>query len=687
MQPLVAGTRVRRAELAADPDTDPVTLADLADDPSWRVRGAAAANPSTPSTSIDHLVTDPNSRVRIRVAGRPGLSDGQLWTLAGDDNVIVVERVLWAPHLETATMVRLIDHPEFDPEPGLGQRLLPLLRAHADRLAHHRSATLRRLAARSPHLADESVTLLAADRDRVVRLLIATSLRTPRPALSALAGDEDPAVRAAVAQRPDLAPMVARRLLGDVDPSVRAAAAANPAVDGIVVVRRLLARPGVAVRRAVAGNRRAPGVALWLVWLTSRRWDIQAALAANPTAPRPLLWFLMGDRRLAVQVAGAGNRRTPSLGRWMLSHGRRPMVRFALAGNPRATVAMLGRLARLDPLIAQRVASNPAASPQLLRELTMGMDAPAWILRTVATNPTCPSDLAAEALTWLAIGGPVGNADFDAETCAVAPHDQLAAGEWYRRNATLEGRTSPLWRVRATIVSTNKTVPFPTVFALARDPHPLVRRSAMSLRPLPANLAGELLADADPVVAAAARRAIDEGKTVRWTMGKLRVGRLLYRRNFRMAVTLAIIVTVAFFLNRQHYDSGATPPAPAGSLASPTFTVPMFGSDVFASRPDAYALDQATGLELEFAFENPPTLTFFSRANQPVVWHLTYQASDGTRQATMGPMQLSDTAVVRLNGALQGTPVVLRRDDQSTSYTLTSPFASSSDGPTTTGGS
>ncbi|HTC71142.1 MAG TPA: hypothetical protein VK662_16350, partial [Acidothermaceae bacterium] len=140
---------------------------------------------------------------------------------------------------------------------------------------------------------------------------------------------------------------------------------------------------------------------------------------------------------------------------------------------------------------------------------------PAWVLRAVASNPTCARSLSDEILTWIALGG-TGNTDptFDPLSCTGHPGDTtINLWSWYRQIAVkaAEGaEVHPLWRVRSAITSSWPRIPGKVLMALAIDPQPEVRLSVSRFKELTFARLKHLARDADPQVAAGAIRAIKQ---------------------------------------------------------------------------------------------------------------------------------------------------------------------------------
>jgi hypothetical protein len=195
----------------------------------------------------------------------------------------------------------------------------------------------------------------------------------------------------------------------------------------------------------------------------------------------------------------------------LLVAGSLSCVRLHVAASPSLTPALAARLLRdSSPYVRAVAAGHPAASADGLRRLAEGMSEPAWVLRAIAGNPSCPADLSDELLTWVALGGS-GPADpmFDPVECTGHPADtRFSPLAWYREQAKSEGAEShPLWLVRAQVMSVAGRLPGVRAWRLARDPRPEVRRSIARAARLPTSIRSELLTDSDPQVAKLAANA------------------------------------------------------------------------------------------------------------------------------------------------------------------------------------
>jgi hypothetical protein len=294
-----------------------------------------------------------------------------------------------------------------------------------------------------------------------------------------------------------------------------------------LAVRRWFNRPAL---RVLAANPGAPRLLLWL--LAERRWDVQAMVAANPRCPRRVQASLVWSPEWAVRAALAANPATDPAVLEMLVGGSTACVRLHVAANPSLTPALADRLlGDSSPYVRAVAAGSTAASADGLRRLAEGMSEPAWALRAIAGNPSCPADLCDQLLTWIALGGS-GDADalFDPVKCAGHPGGtRFGSVAWYREQARREGAEShPLWRVRAEVMPVLGRLPGNRARALSRDPRPEVRRTIARLPQLPPGIRLELMGDSDPQVARLALRGQQPGPARR--RARLSWWRLLWWR-------------------------------------------------------------------------------------------------------------------------------------------------------------
>jgi len=404
-----------------------------------------------------------------------------------------------------------------------------------------------------------------------------------------------------VADAEDAAAGLKAGLARAIRPAARLRGGREPVAGQRATRLRKAAKPGLA---DTASDPASKPAALWRVAMRSRHPAVVRALAANPSVPPRLLRFLRQFARWDVLVALAGNANTPPGMHRSLARSRYWAVAAAAAANPTARPKVLARLAlRGDPRISLAAATNPAlasdlaevllrssnvyvrgvaaanaaAPPDALRKLASGMSEPAWVLRAVATNPSCPAVLSDQLLTWITLGGS-GKADplFDPVRCTGHPAGaDVPLMAWYAEEAKRAGAEGhPLWRVRAGVASARKRLPFSVISALRRDPRPEVRRSVAGFIGTRPGQIRELMGDAD---AAVARRAGQVCKANR--------RRYLRRRVLPRAlgfVPAAAVISVVGLTASHSGTSPAPNPAVLRCAANPAWLSPGWSTSAMA---------------------------------------------------------------------------------------------------------
>jgi hypothetical protein len=303
-----------------------------------------------------------------------------------------------------------------------------------------------------------------------------------------------------------------------------------------------------AISRALAANPAAPRSLLGLIGRFGR-WDVAIEVARNPRCTRGLYqWFMMSsDWAVVAAVASSPTAPPHLLGRLAGRHDGR--IAMAAAGNPRLSPEYVAALLRSEDVYVRGVAAaNPSAPAEQLRQLASDLSQPAWILRAIGANPSCPEDLSDQLLTWITLGGP-GKADplFDPVSCTGHPgntDEPMLA--WYAEQARQDAADRyPLWRVRAMYPSMRPKVQFTTLEQLRRDPRPEVRRAVAGFVGVRPRAVRELAGDADPIVARKAMqvRVTNRRRYVRRRLPRL--GRLALRLTPLIFVVVGIALTNA----------------------------------------------------------------------------------------------------------------------------------------------
>jgi hypothetical protein len=191
------------------------------------------------------------------------------------------------------------------------------------------------------------------------------------------------------------------------------------------------------------------------------------------------------------------------------------------------------------------------------------MSEPAWALRAIAGNPSCPADLSDQLLTWIALGGS-GDTDplFDPVECTGHPGGtRFGPVAWYREQARRDGaELHPLWRVRAEVMPALGRLPAHRAGTLSHDPRPEVRRTIARLPQLPHSIRWELMSDGDPQVARLASGGEQVGTARRRVIGR-RLLRLL-------PVVPGFVLLVNAVASQQATSGGAWEALPGGGSIS-----------------------------------------------------------------------------------------------------------------------
>jgi hypothetical protein len=318
--------------------------------------------------------------------------------------------------------------------------------------------------------------------------------------------------------------------------------------------------------RALAANPGAPKPLLRVLAL--RRWDVQAAVAANPRCPRKVHEAAAYSPEWAVRAAVASNPAAAPEILEKLIRGSDAAVRLHVAANPSLTQVLVDLLLTdRDPYVRAVAAAHPVASAAWLHRLGQDFSEPAWTLRAIAANPSCPAELSDQLLTWIALGA-AGHDDplFDPVECTGHPGDtRFTPMAWYLEQASgAAAEHHPLWRVRAAVMRAAGRISAHRARVLARDPRPEVRRTIAGLGVLPLDIRLELRHDADPQVARFASASFGGAKGA---VSKKRLARWV-----RNMIPLAPVLVVALIAVQQQVGVSApqTPGRPAVGQASRT---------------------------------------------------------------------------------------------------------------------
>ncbi len=349
--------------LAHCPELDGSLIARLARNPEIPLRCAAARHPRAPAKVLSKLADGSQAaQVRRAVASNPGASVKLLRRLAGDSEASVRQATAHHPRLT----LELLEVLALDPDP-----------------------TVRAAAALHPKLSLVIYQLLAEDVEPEVRAALARNVHAPRETLLALAQDAIPEVRIALARNPRLPAEAFTLLFQDTQASVRPSLASNPRLP-LPLLEQLAADPDPDIRRGLAANPRTPQELLesWFEEATNKEplaarlaqplfllrkpnqssdKALLLALARNPRATPALLTRLAQyhsgkfQSLIGLRAAVAAHKHTPvETLRWLAGQQERP-IQEALASNPHTPLEVLKQtLSAANPKVWARIAHHPA---------------------------------------------------------------------------------------------------------------------------------------------------------------------------------------------------------------------------------------------------------------------------------------------------------------------------------------
>lgn len=221
-----------------------------------------------------------------------------------------------------------------------------------DHFARHREAQLRRIVASNPATPDRLLATLAADVNPNVRAAISRRPQCPVEIWKALANDSARWVRWSLAINPACPGDLLDHLANDVSTEVRAAVAENPVCPG-GLLERLAGDVKATVRARVARHQACP-VQVMARLIEDEHAEVWWALASNKACPPDLL------RQLKARVPFGQ----------LLSRGYE-----SFAQNLACPVDVLEEAADAHSYARSKVALNPSCPSDLLEKLASGSDA------------------------------------------------------------------------------------------------------------------------------------------------------------------------------------------------------------------------------------------------------------------------------------------------------------------------
>jgi len=386
-----------RAE-AADPETSPARLEDLARDP--QLASLVAANPAASADLLRLFALGNDQEIRVAVAANPNAHWDTILGLAGAfPESFIANPAIPLLLVEDPSRVTQLTNVS-------AEVVLTLLRVESvpdwliAALSQHRSQSVREAATyhicaageavdeqsalhalRSAFLgndhigsnyfamlfvlppdrpADWLIDLLARHTSPSIRQIIASRADTTQPLLEHLLVDQDPIVRKGVALHPDLPLDVYTCLIGDTDANVRQAAARNMLMQLPIDLVEQLARASKAGLRRIAALH--PGLAPATLERLAGDDNIavRRCVALNPSTSLAMLEKIMdGETTWAVRLAIAGHHNTSVALLEQLATDAQWAVRHDVFWNPHASNEALNTILTKDKLDHHVVGFGP----------------------------------------------------------------------------------------------------------------------------------------------------------------------------------------------------------------------------------------------------------------------------------------------------------------------------------------
>jgi hypothetical protein len=535
----------------------------LAAHPSWRVRREIAVHPKTSDRTLGRLVFDSSARVRMSVVTLPKLPLVVLDALAVDPWLPIRMHVVGHVHARASTLLPMVNRTES------GVAALARLEHHVD----HRPGFDREVLA-FDH--EWSRLLAARSADRGVQEEIATSLPVDLEALRVLAANPHlhPELQEVMVQKPIV---VLQVLCGrsDLVASVEATLSAGPEVVQAELAsnpllrhetqQRLSKSKHVAVRRALGLN---PNLSFdaHARLIAGDHWSVHVNGLTSAHTTSNQVMDALASTSVSVRCVAARSSLVAGIDPvklWALTKNYELVELIHLVANPVIPNEVLVRLVqrwaggppwRFPGTVARWPLGVALGNPSLDREILIAFseldDLPAWVTRQLANNESLPAERREALLTWLALGGAVGEPTFDPLTCLGHPGDpneHLAYVEFEKLIGSEGSPIHPLPKVRAGAVRETETIAFRLLERLASDPDSSVRFSAALHRPWSRKAMANYREDPEPAVLGAVQNA----KVVKfWGRGARRFDRFApVRSKHRSGVPSVIVLVVILLIN------------------------------------------------------------------------------------------------------------------------------------------
>jgi hypothetical protein len=413
-----------------------------------------ATHPSLDATLIELLIADESATVRRRILRTCALPFS------------VLSRLLLASQLSDRLHIQLVA--KLDDE------------MTTEELAALNHPIARYTALRFGRLTSKTAHVIVAEQPWLANWLVLNE-RAPLAALKTLAVKN---AKHPIAVRRGAALQIAQRtsatfwLLYREPPEVLAARLSQPNCARRVRVASHLRRRSPAVGRGLAAR---PDLSLWSRQALTRHssWDVRAVLAARQDISSSNFRRLCTSTDWAVLDALAANHALASkqIQRIPVRH---EAITLTQVQHPDCPVTILQNAISAwsaDPHVRAVALRHPALDTATLRSAAEDLRAPAWVLSSIARNPSCPPDVRDGLLAWITVGG-AGHTDpmFDPATGVGHPGDTRTD-----RNAAVNSYAGPRARVaifRLAWARAQKNLGPSALKLLARDPDPAIRQRA-----------------------------------------------------------------------------------------------------------------------------------------------------------------------------------------------------------------